>query len=146
MSITRIPLGSSVLEDLSELIGPLPAIRLSVRYGGRRLFFPLRPAADSELTQMLGLAAITRLCRLYGGCSLDVSAAVGQKARIVELRKRRWSVTRIAESVGRTERHVYTVLSRYRALGGSLDSPAELTDEELGIAASVPSHPEPSHT
>lgn len=130
MARPRVDLGAT-LEAFAALIGEEAAIRLSVRFGGRALYIPHRPAPDSPLVEAVGEVAALKLARRFGGIYHVVPLSVGKRARVIELRRRDWTVRRIAEELGCTERYVYYVLADHRAGGGDDTESSDHLQQDL---------------
>lgn len=131
MSITLFLPPAGPLREVAEAIGGLDAVRLCVRFGGRRLLIPRRAREAERLLDGCEPAAVRALSRRFGGSFIPLSGTVARRARTVELRRRGVAVWKIADAVSCTERGVFNILRAYRALGGTLESACELSDVEV---------------
>ena len=118
----------STLELLAEVIGESAAVRLSVRYGGRRLYIPKEPAPAGDFVGAIGYKNALLLAARYGGTHMEMPLERGKRERIVMFSKRGLTVSAIAEVVGCTERHVKQVRAEYRANGNQLSRIDEHAD------------------
>lgn len=103
------------LRDLVDLIGMPACLKLSARYGGRRLSIPMAIRRDHPLALAIGYEASRHLVDTWGGDRLEVPKAESilrarRNKKIHDL-KSRLSVPQIAEQFGLTERQVYNILS-----------------------------------
>jgi Mor family transcriptional regulator len=104
----------SLIDDITRVIGIEPAAHLARDFGGRRVYIPATATAKDQIARSIGLAAAIRLARLYGGDRVMIPAdpeRAIRRARIIALRARGLSVSRIARTLGCTERYVYKVFS-----------------------------------
>jgi hypothetical protein len=106
------------LDQFADIIGEEAAVRLSVRYGGRRLYVPIDPPPGGDLAQLIGVKAAYLLARRFGGVSFEMPLERGKRERIIHLSNRGKTVREIAEIVGCTERHVKYVRAEHRVHGG----------------------------
>lgn len=79
-----------VLAYIAEEIGEQIAVDLAVGRGGRAVYIPTNPKADSELSKIVGLDAAAKLTKLLGSGSLlvpcgSIGGAGGRRTRIIEL-------------------------------------------------------------
>lgn len=103
------------LDQFADIIGEEAALRLSVRFGGRRLYIPKEPTG--ELVQLIGQKAAELLSRRFGGVHFEMPLERGKRERIIHLSRRGKTVREIAELVGCTERHVKYVRAEARERG-----------------------------
>lgn len=102
------------LDDLARLIGPDLAEKLSVDFGGTRLYIPRNPGQHAPITVSIGIDAARLVGERFGGERCLVPVRAGRRARILSLREAGESVSAIARRIGCTERHVYDVLRERR--------------------------------
>ncbi len=86
-----------LLAELERVLGHDEAMELIRRYGGRRVYMPLREKS-SVLADVLSPEAIAKLRSHYGGSGIRVPMANCNLARWLH-RKKGWTVERIAESM-----------------------------------------------
>lgn len=103
--------------QISAAIGEAAAGGLSARLGGRRLYIHRAPGAHHIITVAIGAEAAQILGAQFGGETVDVPLAPGVRARILELSRQNVQVSRIAEMLRCTERHVYYVRAEAREDG-----------------------------
>jgi len=104
----------SLIGDITRVIGVESAAHLARDFGGRRVYIPAKASATDQIARSIGLAAARSLARLYGGDRVMIPADPDRairRARIIALRARGLSVSRIARTLGCTERYVYKVFS-----------------------------------
>jgi len=105
---------TSLIGDITRVIGIQATSHLARDFGGRRVYIPAKVSARDQITRSIGIGAASRLARLYGGDRVMIPAhpdRVLRRAQIIALRMRGLSVSRIARTLGCTERYVYKVLS-----------------------------------
>ena len=95
-------------------IGADAAGRLSARFGGRRLYIPRDPGSNHEISLVIGVEAAKAIACDHAGRTVDIPRALGVRARILELSRQNVQVSRIAEMLRCTERHVYYVRAEAR--------------------------------
>jgi Mor family transcriptional regulator len=108
---------SSRLQAITDVVGAEAAAKLVSDFGGRRIYVPQVPARGDLLARSIGLAAETRLSRVYAGDRLDIPARpepASRRARIFVLRRGGDSISTIARRLRCTERYVYKVLASLR--------------------------------
>ena len=114
----QIPEGARILLDL------LPAslvAELCCRFGGSKVYIPLRADAGTLLAQAVGVVAAGRLVAQYGGTylyvpSISTTEAARRRAALVRGRQNGRSTTMLARQYHLSERHVQRLL-RAEGLG-----------------------------
>ena len=114
----QIPEGARSLLDL------LPAslvAELCCRFGGAKVYVPLRADAGTVLAQAVGVVAAGRLVAQYGGTylylpSISTTEAARRRAALVRGRQGGRSVAMLARQYHLSERHVQRLL-REEGLG-----------------------------
>lgn len=104
----------SLISDITRVIGMRATSHLARDFGGRRVYIPAKVSSRDQITRSIGLGAAARLARSFGGDRVMIPAhpdRVLRRAQIVALRTAGVSVSRIARTLGCTERYVYKVLS-----------------------------------
>lgn len=104
--------GEVTFEALVALIGSKAAIMLSKARGGRPMYVPHKPGANSPLVIAVGQDAAEALASIYGGDVLKVPNGPGKHARVRELRKSGLTIPQIVEETGYTDRNIYYVLAK----------------------------------
>ncbi len=61
-----------VLARISEAAGPEVALEMASKFGGRTVYIPARPVADSVLVRAVGQAAVEKIIRAIGRGHLEV--------------------------------------------------------------------------
>ena len=105
---------SSVLDEISGLIGHEAATRLVAAFGGTRIYVPQFPEPDDTLSDSIGYHAALTLAQMYGGDRIEVPNPPPRRVKIIELRAGGLSVDAIARSLGCTRRRVFQVLAEAR--------------------------------
>ncbi len=111
----------NLFEELRELLGPDATVKLLARYGGRRLYVPMKIKDNHRLNWWLGDKAHL-LSDRFGGCSLDLPLARKEisrlrRQRIIELRRNGASIRQIIATLGCSRRWAQTVLAEAKAEG-----------------------------
>ena len=102
---------------LGEIVGPMGALTLAARWGGTRLFVPREPRDDHPIATWIGAGAMARLCRVYGGDTIEVPGLPINRARrerIRELREQGATASEIATVCACSLRYVRRVLAEAR--------------------------------
>jgi hypothetical protein len=123
---------------LADVISEKRAMQLCAAYGGRRLYIPATPPESSKIVKVIGLNAAAALGRRFGGVSLDVPLELGTAARVLHLRSKGWSVSKIAAKLNRTERYVRLVANRGLAAPALVGRTAEALQAELFVFDDLP--------
>ena len=99
-------------DELRGLLGEEGLAALCAARGGRRAYIPRSICPGHWLAELLGPEAAGRMAFRYGGCRIDVPSLSreARNARIRDLRRRGWSLGRIASSSGLSGRQVRNVL------------------------------------
>lgn len=116
----------SLYDQIGRSIGGDCADKLIADFGGRRLYIPRTPEPGYQITRSIGLVAALAMAHAFGGDRLLIpvtSDHARRRVRIVAMRARNLSISRIAHELRCTERYVYKVL----ALARGLSSPAAST-------------------
>lgn len=113
---TPKPYLPGVLAYIVEEIGEQVAIDLATVRGGRTVYIPSNPKADSELSKIVGLDAAVKLNKLLGAGNLmvpcgSVGGAGGRRTRIIKLWNDGMSQSQIAAEVDVHTRTVERVVS-----------------------------------
>ncbi len=104
--------GSSVLDEVAGAIGADAAMKLSAKFGGRRLYIPKQIPANDAIAVVIGAAAAADLARYFHGTSITFPARPGKRDLVLTLAaKGTLTNSRIAEEVGVSERMVYRILA-----------------------------------
>jgi transposase-like protein len=115
--------GRSLLAKFAEEIGEELALQISACFGGRQLYIPHKPSPGSDLVQAIGEPAALKLAKRFGGVFYAIPNAPGKRARILALLEEGKTVSRVAETVGCTERYVYKVQAESQAREGKGSRP-----------------------
>jgi Mor family transcriptional regulator len=105
---------TSLISDITRVIGIQATSHLARDFGGRRVYIPAKVSSRDQIARSIGMGAAARLARLYGGDRVMIPAHPDRalrRAEIIALRLSGLSVSRIARTLGCTERYVYKVLS-----------------------------------
>jgi len=112
MSAAPASTGSSVLDEIAEVIGEEAAWRLARHFGGRRLFVPAELRPNHPIAVAIGAAAAARLVEHFREETLSVPKRVERQRRVHELARRGLTRQRIAEETDYSERQVYRLLAQ----------------------------------
>ncbi|MDB5432403.1 MAG: hypothetical protein JWP35_3519 [Caulobacter sp.] len=110
--------------QVETAIGAEAATRLSLRFGGRRLYVPRSVGAHHPLAQCLGAVAASQLCEFMAGQYFEPPLLQGKRARIVELGAANVQRAEIAERLHCTERFVYKVLKEQQDAAAKREQPS----------------------
>jgi hypothetical protein len=117
--------------ELREVVGERAAVRLSVVFGGTRLYIPVRADPGGWLAQAIGIDAANALCRAFNREQIDIPLGPGkltrQREKIVAMRSRGMSERAIALDLDMTERQVRYILSS----SGSITQSARATQSQV---------------
>lgn len=116
-------------EQIVASIGDEAAGRLSDAIGGRRVYIPRNPGPNHPITVAVGAEAAKALAADHSGRYVDVRLSPDRRARILELSAQKMQVSRIAQMLRCTERHVYKVREEAKASGD--DAPRETPQPRL---------------
>jgi hypothetical protein len=108
---------SSLYDQIAHSIGGGAADKLIADFGGRRLYIPVAPGPGDLITRSIGLLAALAMARTFGSDRILVpvtSDYARRRVRIVAMRAKHVSISRIAQQLRCTERYVYKVLASMR--------------------------------
>lgn len=108
----------TVWSQIVSTIGDDAASMLSDALGGRRVYIPRNPGPNHPITVAIGANAARALAADHSGRYVDVRLSPDRRARILELSAQKLQVSRIAQMLRCTERHVYKVREEAKAAGG----------------------------
>lgn len=97
--------------DLEFLVGRDAAETICANLGGLRVYVPKCPDVSCRLGKVAGWRAMRQLCEAYGGEEITFPnrRREDMKQSIIRGLEQGWSIRRIAEETGATERYVRTV-------------------------------------
>lgn len=109
---SRASTGSRTLDDIAEVIGLEPALRLSARWRSVRIFIRKAYDEQDEMVAVIGQELANRLAEIYGGDSVVVPGEAGIKYQVQALAAL-GTLTRfeIADTLRIPERRVYRILA-----------------------------------
>ncbi len=110
-----------LLQGFVRVIGITHTLAIVDRWGGIRLYIPPRSSPDSVLANLIGMEALARLCAEYGRetpreiprCARALRAIRDRKV-VLDAQAR--PVHEIARELALTERAIYKILRRQRAV------------------------------
>ncbi len=129
--------------ELREVVGEAMAVRLSVVFGGTRIYVPARPVPGGWLAEAIGIEAVNALCRAFNGEQIEIPLGPGKRARqrekVVALRSRGMGTRAIALALDITERQVRNILGSSPKVLGALFVPLLLFPSFLpaGVGGAV---------
>ncbi|RMF69945.1 MAG: hypothetical protein D6740_08905 [Alphaproteobacteria bacterium] len=99
--------------ELVPLIGEDATVRLLVRLGGVEVYIPDHPGEDSEIANIIGLAAARRLARVFGKRWVNLPKARGwcRRTTLRRVAEGQLSARQAALLLDLTERHVRRLLA-----------------------------------
>ena len=103
---------SPTLSSLIKLAGEGAVARLSMDFGGKRLYIPHNPSENSPLSVSVGMVAARKIAEVYGGMDFTVPINIGKDAEIRILTAQGQSASQIARKVRCSLSHVYRVRSK----------------------------------
>jgi len=108
----------SGFQELNQLIGSEATTKLCLVIGGVSHYIPKKAKPDHRLARLIGIEAFEALCADYGGTRLTLPTLheLKTKRRRVRLLLRQggWTVRKIAEEVGCTERYASMLSADYK--------------------------------
>jgi hypothetical protein len=111
----RLTARKSLLQTLVEVMGCETTKKMVAKFGGARIWVPVRSTPEAKLTQALGESATSALCERFGGDYLQVpNTLTGDDIywRIAELHRQGCKINEIALAVGRSRRTVFRLLRK----------------------------------
>ncbi len=123
--------------ELVPLIGEDATVRLFVRLGGVEIYIPDDPREDSEITNIIGLAAARKLAHAFGKRWVNLPKARGwcRRTTLRRVTEGRLSARQAALLLDLTERHVRRMLA---------DRPARETTPKLAAMREATSRTAPA--
>ncbi len=112
--------GSTVLDDLAEVIGEAAALALAWEFRGERVYFPKDPAREPRLAAAIGPPAAERLCRIFGGTHAPIPFKAVLDRKVAELAAQtdpKLTRREIARACCIAEPRVYAILKAQRESG-----------------------------
>jgi Mor family transcriptional regulator len=107
---------------LAQKVGAETLQQLAAKFGGTRLYIPHSLTSRSDLCAVVGLDAAQQVVAIFAGeriyIPIDWELSLrkrGWREQVIILRAKKLSVSRIARTLGCSERHVYKVISKNRA-------------------------------
>jgi len=103
---------SPTVDSIMKLAGEDAVTKLSIDFGGKRLYIPHKPTENTPLTVSVGLVAARLIADVYGGMDFTVPVNIGKDAEIKILTAQGYSASEIARKVRCSASHVYRVRSK----------------------------------
>lgn len=100
------------IESIEHLTSMEALGKLSMDFGGKRLYIPHKCGEHSPLAASIGIAYAQKICDAYGGLYWAVPATIGQKIRVIKLYQQGMSTYAIAMKLRCSDRYVKRVLSK----------------------------------
>lgn len=112
----RLSRAASVVDNIAKVVGAGAALRLCAQFGGSRIYIAENPAPGNPIASTIGYSKAARLSTFFGGERVSIPSETAQvnRTRIARLRRRGFSVSGIARTLGCSERYVYKVLAQFR--------------------------------
>lgn len=103
------------IDSIVMLVGRGLLEKMSAELGGRRIYIPHHPGADSPMAVCIGLDAAEKISQVYGGMHFEVPIRAGVRTKILKCLDEGMPKARIAPTVGCSRRMVYKVLEEEAA-------------------------------
>ena len=119
-------MNSSLFAQLSNLVGPEKTELLCHHFGGISYYIPVVPTQKHKFLAYISLEDFKKICSEFGGNRLILPKARSAfKKHVIQelLRQGRFSVRRIADITGSTERYVSRISGEISAAGPEDDLP-----------------------
>jgi Mor transcription activator family len=105
--------GSTVLDDIAEVIGEAAALDLAFEFRGVRLYVPKNPATEPDIAKAIGDDLAAKLCHVFGGETVSLPKREAERRHVHYLRfTEKMSHTGIARRLKIAERQVYHLLKK----------------------------------
>ena len=99
-------------ESIEHLTCEDAVAKLSMDFGGKRLYIPHKCGSHSPLAYSIGIAYAEKICDAYGGLYWAVPVNTGKKLRVTKLHQQGLSAPEIARKLFCSERYVRKVISK----------------------------------
>ncbi len=112
----RLDPDAPAVDNVARLIGAGPTARLISTFGGGRVYVAKNPGPADPVANVIGGEAAALLGSVFGGERIWFPNDAGHltRRRIVLMRQRGSSISRIARELRLSERYVYKVLAQVR--------------------------------
>jgi hypothetical protein len=106
---------------LAQMVDAETLQQLAAKFGGTRLYIPHTLGSQSDLREVIGLDAAQQIVATFAGeriyIPIDWQLVLRKRnwrEQVIVLRAKKLSVSRIARTLGCSERYVYKVMARTR--------------------------------
>jgi hypothetical protein len=112
----RLDPNAPAVENIARVIGAGATARLISTFGGGRVYIARNPGRSDAVARVIGAEAAAMLGAIFGGERIWFPNDAGHftRRRIVQMRRRGSSISRIARALRLSERYVYKVLAELR--------------------------------
>jgi Mor transcription activator family len=112
----RLDPNAPAVDNIARVIGAGATTRLISTFGGGRVYIAKNPSPGDAVARVIGNDAAGRLGAIFGGERIWLPNDTGHltRRRIIQMRKRGSTVSRIARELRLSERYVYKVLAELR--------------------------------
>lgn len=124
MSLTENTPENEVVEMLpptwkriASIIPVTDVLKIIEAFGGTQLYIPSDRKRSANLEGVIGRTSVEKLSKIYGGDNIYVTSGArlrysARKKMISSLRKKGWTVSRIARHLNVSERTVYSHIAK----------------------------------
>lgn len=124
--------GSTVLDDIAEVIGLAGAFQLAAAYRGIRLYVPKNASSDPAITAAIGEELTAKLCRVFGGTTISLPQREALRGQVHYLRRCGLTHAQIAQQLKIGERQVYRLLKK-PAIGMTAQGSNRADDRQMQL-------------
>ena len=103
------------MASIALLVGDEAAAKISMDFGGTRIYIPQRPGEHAPLSVCVGLDAANKIAQTYGGMEFTVPLMLGKKSEIILLNQDGLSASQIARKVRCSISMVYRIRAELEA-------------------------------
>lgn len=113
---------STVLEELTEIIGADAARKMVENFSGQHVYVPAKIGHNHPISGVIGPKAAQVLTDNYRGETIVMPQAFHRRSKVMHFHKTTdMTINEIALATGYTVRHVYTILAEEGEDDGQLD-------------------------
>ncbi len=117
--MTHVPVdtGSTVLDEVAEVLGEEATFALAEEFMGERTYIPKSHVGERRIVEAIGEEQARRLCDVFYGTLISFPVKLVIERRVLEMDRQGLTRKETARRLKIRERRVYDILRRHRERG-----------------------------
>lgn len=107
-------MGSTVMDDVAEVIGQDATLALAAEFMGERIYIPKHYSTQPRIAAAIGVAKAKAFCDTFYRTVIKLSSTVVIERLVIDFVQRGMTKREIAQRLSISEQRVYDILRRHR--------------------------------